>query len=299
MFRPVRTHVLRLALYTALACALIPGPAHAAGAVTVRSGVVYGHGKVRAPAAGSASLLLDVYQPARRSRAPRPVVVLVHGGGFQQGSRADAGIVRVARGLAGRGIVAVSIDYRLLGRQPVPSRRVAPLRAALPDGPRAAAIAAAADDTLSAVDYLRSHAKSLRVDVGRLGLIGSSAGAVTVDQVAYALDDHGIKAPKVRFVASLWGGILVSAPSGGVTANNLGRGEAALFAVHGDADATVPVQLDDQLVARAKAKHVRAEYHRMPGGTHGFAGSRFFTAKVVGAQTPFDRLLRFAGAELR
>ena len=112
--------------------------------------------------------------------------------------------------------------------------------------------------------------------------------------MAYTLDDHGVKAPAVAFVASLWGGLL--APGG---ARQLERGEAALFAVHGDADATVPVELDDQLVARARRVRVRTEYHRIPGGAHGYAGSGFFTRAVVGDQTPFDRLLRFARAELR
>jgi fermentation-respiration switch protein FrsA (DUF1100 family) len=105
-----------------------------------------------------------------------------------------------------------------------------------------------------------------------------------------------ISGPKVRFVASLWGGMFVPAPSalGRLAAAQLERGEAALFAVHGDADPTVPVTLDDQLVARARAQRVPNEYHRIAGGRHGYDGSGFFTRRAVGSQTPFDRLLRFA-----
>ena len=270
-------------------------------AVSVRDGVVYGTAKVGAPAPGSARLLLDLYRPSKRARRPLPVVVLVHGGGFVQQSRKDAAIVRIARDLAARGVVVAGIDYRLLGAQPVPSSRVAPLLAALPGAPISKAIAAAADDTLTAIGYLRSHARQLGIDPGRLGLIGSSAGAITVDQVAYALDDHGIKAPKARFVASLWGGILVSPPAGHgtISADQLERGEPPLFAVHGDADATVPVTLDDQLVARARRQHVPVEYQRIPGGTHGFAGTQFFTRKVAGGETSFERLLAFAVKRLR
>jgi para-nitrobenzyl esterase len=264
---------------------------HADGAarVEVRKGIAYGSGLVGAPARGSAPLLLDLYRPARRSKVARPVAVLIHGGGFRGGSRSDPGIAQVARALAERGFVAASIDYRLMGQAPIPSRRVAGLAADMPKVPLFTAMTAAVDDTLTAMRYLRANARRLRIDMDRLGLIGSSAGAITADHVGYALDDHDMRRRKVRFVASLWGGIF--APPG---AAQLERREPALFAVHGDADPTVPVELDDQLVARARRQRVPNEYHRIAGGGHGYDGSRFFTEQVVGSQTPFDRLLRFA-----
>jgi acetyl esterase/lipase len=282
-------------------CLLLALSPTAGAAVRVRKGVVYGEARVGAPVPGPTQLLLDLYRPAKKSRAPRPVVILIHGGGFRGGSRTDPGIVEVARGLAGRGVVVASIDYRLLGQSPVPSRRVASLAADMPKVPLFTAMTTAIDDTLTAVRYLRAHAKELRVDMRRLGLIGSSAGAITADHVGYALDDHGVKGPKIRFVASLWGGMFVPAPRalGTTAAAQLERGEAELFAVHGDQDRTVPVTLDDQLVARARRQRVPNEYHRIAGGGHGYVDSGFFTSEVVGEQTPFDRLLRFAGAALR
>ena len=291
-------------LFAALtACALVfaLGPASADAAVKVRKSVVYGKGRVNAPQPGSAKLLLDLYQPARRSKAGRPVVIVIHGGGFKQGRRTDGGVVRVARGLAARGIVAVSIDYRLSGQEPVASRRVKPLADAVPKSALFTGAVAAVDDTLTAVDYLKANGKKLNVDVGRLGIVGSSAGGITADHVAYVLDDYGIKRPKVKLAGSLWGGILVPNPPGrqGSNANMLERGEAALFAHHGDADRTVPVGLDDALVARAKDQGVRNEYHRIAGGAHGYPGSKFFTQKVVGDQTSFDRFLAFAQRALR
>lgn len=59
------------------------------------------------------------------------------------------------------------------------------------------------------------------------------------------------------------------------------------------------MSLDDQLVARARRQRVPSEYHRIAGGGHGYVDSGFFTREVVGEQTPFDRLLRFAVAALR
>ncbi len=269
--------------------------------VEVSSDVVYGTGQVAAPRPARADLLLDIYRPAGEPDGARPVVVLIHGGGFARQSKTDAGLVTLARALAAEGIVAVSIDYRLIGQQPVPSSRVAPLVDVLPGTAFFTAVATAVDDTLTAVDYLERNADDLGIDVDRLGLVGSSAGAITADHVGYVLDDHGIEGPEVRFVASLWGGIFVPAPGGPDTdpADQLEAGEPALFAVHGDADEIVPVALGDALVARARAEDVPVDYHRIAGGGHGYVASGFSTAAVDGDQTPFDRLIAFASESLR
>lgn len=270
------------------------------GGVTVQSGVVYGTGQVGSPKAGSVPLRLDLYQPAGAFHRARPVIILIHGGGFTGQGRADPAIVRIARALARRHIAVASIDYRLQGQDPVPSRRVSALKASLSASSLRPAILAAVDDTLTAWDYLKAHAGPLHLDLDRLGLVGSSSGAITADHVGYALDDHHIDGPKVAFVASLWGGILVQAPLsvGSVAAAQAEAGSPDLFAVHGDDDQQVPVLLDDQLVAQARAVGSRVEYHRMPGGGDGFGPSHFFDGAVVGSQTPFDRLLLFAQAEL-
>ena len=273
---------MRAGCLALLAALLFATPASAA--VTMRRGIVYGHGQ-----------RLDLYMPATRSAARAPVVVLIHGGGFAIANRTEPGLTRVARALADEGIVAASIDYRLLGSNPRPSARVRPLLAGLPDGREGRAIASAVDDTLTAIGYLKAHARPLGIDPSRLGLIGSSAGAMTANHVAYVLDDYGIKPPTIRFVGDLWGAILVASPVTGLSAaTQLERGEPPLFAVHGAADPLVPVTLDDQLAARAREQGVPAEYLRIRGAAHGFEGSKFFTADVGGGSTPFERLLAFA-----
>jgi acetyl esterase/lipase len=290
--------VKRCALAAAIALLAAADPAAAAG-VRVTDGVVYGSGRVAQPAAGQAGLLLDLYRPGARARRGRPAVVLIHGGGFRGGSRKQPELVRVATGLARRGIVVASIDYRLSPQSPVPSRRVAPLAAVAPDLPIFDAMVAAVDDTLTALDWLRRNARRLGVDRRRLGLVGGSAGAITADHVAYTLDDFGVEAPRIRFVGDLWGGIFLKAPAARSGEAQLERGEAALFCVHGTADSTVPVGLDDALVARARAVGVRVEYDRIEGARHGFAGTGFFTREVAPARTPYERLLAFARRSLR
>jgi acetyl esterase/lipase len=241
---------------------------------------------------------MDLFLPG--GAGTHPVVLLIHGGGFKIGRRDDPNIQRIGRGLAARGIAAATIDYRLIATDPEPSDRVAKLRIGLPAGTFYDAMVAAVDDSLTAIDFLRAHAGEFHLDVDRLGIVGSSAGAITADHVASTLDDHGITPPRVRFVGSLWGGILIPPPAGmsGVPAVQVDGGEAALFAVHGDADSVVPVRDDDQLAARAATQHLPVEYHRLKGAGHSFSGTKFFTMAVAGPQTSFDRLLAFASAHL-
>lgn len=264
--------------------------------VRVTPGIVYGEGQVNRPAPGPFNLLLDLYEPVTRSNGRRPAVVLIHGGSFTGGSRRGSDLDRVARGLAQRGIVVANIDYRVSPQDPSPSARVAAIKAAVPNVPVFVAMVAAIDDTLTAIDWLRDHANALRVHPHRLGLVGSSAGAITAAHVAYTLDDYGVSAPRFSFVGDLWGGIFLDV---GAEATELEAGEAPLFAVHGTADRTVPVFLDDRLVARAEEVGVPVEYHRVEGAGHGFAATGFFTREVAPGQTAFDRMLDFAESALR
>jgi acetyl esterase/lipase len=296
----MRRGAAALALVCGLGCPASAGAQDPSG-VRVQRGVGYGEGRVASPVAGDAPLVLDLYEPSgRRPRAARrPAVLLIHGGGFRMGTRRQPDLIRIAVSLARRGFVVASIDYRLSPNSPVPSRRVRPLLARAPDVPLFRAMAAAVDDTLTATAWLRRQGGRLRVDMGRLGLIGGSAGAITAAHVAYALDDARVRGrPRVRFVGDLWGGLLIP-PDRRAAARQLERGEAQLFAVHGDADRTVPVGLSDVLVARARAVGVRSELHRIPGGAHGFAGTGFFTRRVTGGRTPFSRLLAFAQRAVR
>ena len=291
----------RLTLLLACLVVFAAEPATARAAVRVTQGIVYGDGRVNQPEPGRARLLLDLYRPETTARRPRPAVVLIHGGGFRAGSRSQPDLVRIARGLVRGGVVVASIDYRLTPQDPVASRRVARVAAVAPDLPVFGGMVAAVDDTLTALDWLRDRDRAARlgVDRGRIGLVGGSAGAITAGHVAYALDDIGVAAPRIRFVGDLWGGLFLTAPGARSGAAQLERGEAALFAVHGSGDRTVPVDLDDALVDRARSVGVRAEYHRIAGAGHGFGATGFFTRDVAGSETAYERLLRFARAALR
>jgi acetyl esterase/lipase len=79
-------------------------PTVARAAVETQRGMAYGE-------VDGEDLLLDAYLPPARE-APRPAVILIHGGFWTSGSRSDMSVA--ARELAKAGYVAFSIDYRLL-----------------------------------------------------------------------------------------------------------------------------------------------------------------------------------------
>ena len=117
--------------------------------VATESGVPYGH-------AGGQPLLLDVYRPPARD-APRPAVLLFHGGALVSGDRtdmADAGL-----GLALAGYVAFAVGYRLFSEADGTSRWPAQL-----------------DDAQMAVRWVRTHAAAYGVDPARVAAYGASSG---------------------------------------------------------------------------------------------------------------------------
>ena len=80
------------------------------------------------------------------------MVVWVHGGGWQSGSKAD---VNQAQRLVCRGYAVASIDYRLSNEQSFPAQ---------------------AHDVKAAIRFLRSIATTYGLDAERFALFGSSAG---------------------------------------------------------------------------------------------------------------------------
>jgi acetyl esterase/lipase len=112
--------------------------------VLIEKGIVYGK-------AGGVSLRLDLARP--RGEGPFPLVVCLHGGGWQLGDRsAHHGTIRL---LARHGYVAATVGYRLAPKHRWPAQ---------------------VEDAKCAVRYLRSRAKELKIDPDRVGALGDSAG---------------------------------------------------------------------------------------------------------------------------
>ena len=237
--------------------------------------IEYARAIVGAPRAGEEPLLADLYLP--EATAPHPLAVLVHGGGFFEGSRIDVGMVRMCESLALSGIAALSIDYRLRDQLPVPSDRVAGL-APLLAGFSPAAVTAA-DDLLSALDWAKA-----RIDEGLFApdgvvLAGSSAGAATVNHVAYVL--QGSSPVPLAGVVSLWGGSFAPIP---VSDSAL----PPLLTMHGSADTVVPMSASEALGARVRELGGDVEHHVLVGGGHGHENSRIWEHEVRPGALAFD-----------
>lgn len=124
----------------------------------------------------SGPLYMDIYYPTVQSN--NTCVVFIFGGGFIVGTRVDQ--VDFLRQLAGRGYTVAAIDYRL-GLKGIGKIGVSNYKLVF----RAADIAA--EDLISATDYLIKNSLTLGIDTKRIVTIGSSAGAITALQADYQL----------------------------------------------------------------------------------------------------------------
>ena len=98
--------------------------------------------------------ILDVYTPNKKSDTARPVVVFIHGGSWNSGSKNIYWFI--GRRLAKQGVVAVIINYRLAPAVEVP---------------------AMANDCARAVQWTRQHIGEYGGDPNRIFVMGHSAGA--------------------------------------------------------------------------------------------------------------------------
>jgi alpha/beta superfamily hydrolase len=174
-------------------------------------------------------LLADLYQPRADREARRPVVVVAHGGALRGGDKREPGPARIARDLASRGYVTLSINYRLVPQNHAPDERD---------------VADAAEDLATSVRWLRRNAGLLRIDPTRIATIGNSAGAIMGCEVAYTRPDGGRGGEaELAAVVDLWGFLMDLA--------DLEPHEAPLMIVHGSNDEAVPYLLGLLLYKRA------------------------------------------------
>lgn len=115
----------------------------------------------------STNLLFDLYRRTSTPVIPQPVVILIHGGGYNASSadRTQSYIVSLANQLAARGFQALSIDYRL---------RATADRTT--DATQLPALRDAAADALEAVKFVRANAATYSWDTNAIFLLGGSAG---------------------------------------------------------------------------------------------------------------------------
>jgi len=174
-------------------------------------------------------LALDLWAPADDPLAARPVVVLVHGGGFVSGDRSS--MAPYGEALARRGFVTATVSYRLRDR--LPPHGWSELE---PETERAAHDAQ--HDVQAAVRWLRAHADDHGIDPERIAVLGYSAGAITAVEVGSSPDDPGTSGtPGERSDVSA----VVSIAGTAAHHDALVAPGPAVLMLHGALDATVPI----------------------------------------------------------
>jgi acetyl esterase/lipase len=108
--------------------------------------IIYGKG-------GTKNLKLSIIREATSSPYPQPVLVYLHGGGWQEGIK-ETGLVPSIH-FARRGYVCIVVEYRLSSEAIFPAQ---------------------IEDVKCAIRYLRAHAETLNINPKKIGVWGESAG---------------------------------------------------------------------------------------------------------------------------
>jgi acetyl esterase/lipase len=115
------------------------------GRVTVQEGVVYGTG-------GGRELRCDLFHPPEKA-AGRPAVLLLHGGAWRMGDRAQLRAYGILLGR--RGFLCAAAEYRLSGETKWPAQ---------------------IEDVKAALRFLRAQSSELGIDPQKICVSGNSAG---------------------------------------------------------------------------------------------------------------------------
>lgn len=102
---------------------------------------------------GSRNLHLDAFIPAMQPKKRKPAVLIIHGGGWRSGNRAQH--IPLAQRLAQAGYAAFTVEYRLSTEALYP---------------------AAIQDVKTALRWMHANAKKFNVNPAKIAILGFSAG---------------------------------------------------------------------------------------------------------------------------
>lgn len=229
---------------------------------------------------------LDLYLP-EKAEGPLPLIIWVHGGGWQNGSK--EGCPPLRQGFVGRGYAVASINYRLSGHAIFPAQ---------------------IQDCKAAIRWLRAHAQEHGLNPDRFGVWGASAGGHLVALLGtsggvkeFDVGENASTSSRVQAVCDYFGPTdfltFVTTPGyeshaqatspeskllGGAPLENkdkaarvnpityVTKDDPPFLIVHGDVDRTVPLNQSEALFAALRQTSVSAHFHTIRGAGHGGAG---------------------------
>lgn len=179
-------------------------------------------------------LLMDVYLPADTAHAPRPVVVLIHGGGKPEYRAKDWAVFKTwGRLIAASGMVGIAFTHRMGYPEPLLDEATA--------------------DLAHALAYVRKNAESWNADGDRVGLMSFSAGGPLL---AGPMSE---RPPYIRCAAALYS-MLGMEPS-----------TMPMFIARAGQDAVPGLNAGmDQFIAASLAANAPVTIVNHPAGEHGF-----------------------------
>jgi acetyl esterase/lipase len=231
--------------------------------------------------AGDAELKLDLTRPGG-GEGPFPAVVVIHGGAWRAGNKAD--VRGISAEFARRGYVAVGPQYRFCPKDTFPAQ---------------------VHDVKAAVRWIKSNAKKYRVDPERVGAMGFSAGGHLALMLGLTSPSDGLEgdvqagAPDSRvravvnyfgpsdlaasdipdickpWVRDFLGGTPTDKPAAAAQASPLtfvSKDDAPVLTFQGTKDALVPYNQAIKLADAMSAKGVAGRVELLVGADHGWTG---------------------------
>ena len=227
--------------------------------------------------------VLDLYVP-KSGDGPFPVIIWIHGGGWQNGSK--DGCPPFRKGYTDNGYAVASLNYRLSGHATFPAQ---------------------IEDCKAGIRWLRAHAKENKLDPTRFGVWGSSAGGHLVALVGTSGDvkpfdvgenlDHSSRVQAVCdfygptdftvFVttekyenhasptspeAKLIGGPVLENKEKADRVNPItyvSKDDPPFLIIHGDHDPTVPINQSQLLFEALKKTGLSTHFHTIHNARHG------------------------------
>lgn len=165
--------------------------------------------------------VFDAYIP-EQDQGKKPMVLLIHGGGFENGDKEQPFYVTMSREIARNGYPAACLNYTLSNPAVCPALK---------------ALETAAGDIAAAIGYIQRHAVLKGLARNGIVLLGDSAAGAIVVKLSL---DYG-KAVGIVGCVDLWGGMRsesASTPWGGeVYSGPIDPSRAPVFLIlHGTAD---------------------------------------------------------------
>jgi len=255
---------------------------------------------------GADSLRLDLYEPENRSGGP--VLVWLHGGGWENSSK--AAIPARVLGLVGRGYTIASVDFLPASAARFPGQVL---------------------EIKAAVRFLRAQARTYGYDAARIGILGASSGAHLAALVGTSngepelegtLGEYLDQSSAVQAIVSYFGasnlttildqstpfGVGVRQPAlirllGALPSEveplaklaspvfHVDSTDPPLLLLHGDQDRQMPINQSHELEGAYERQGLDVDFIVVHDAGHG--GDEFY------APAHFQRLVSFLDAELR